>query len=63
LDREISKLSPKEQPEWFRALAGKARTEAKQNKGTLRLTFLQIAEQWEMLATATEVVAKDWPSP
>jgi len=61
LDRDIGKLPPEEQAKRFLALARDARAEAGRSTGTIRVSLLQIAEQWEMLAKETEKFAKPPP--
>jgi hypothetical protein len=61
VDRDIGKLPPEEQAKRFLAFARDARAEAAKSTGTIRVSLLQIAEQWEMLAKEIERLTKPPP--
>jgi hypothetical protein len=51
---DLSTLPAFQRAQRFRRLAQHARAEAARCKGETRLSFIQIAEQWEMIAQEAE---------
>jgi hypothetical protein len=54
---EVTRLPLVERVRFYRRLAEKAHSDARNSRGTLRVAFTRSAARWELLASAAEQVA------